>query len=58
MLTDKQINEKLGLIRLQGIGCLPAIRAEELQVGDITVWNYGFKEEVIEIEPTKSGKSF
>lgn len=44
-------------IRLQGIGWVNAIPASELQVGDITVWNYGGYEEVILIEPTKSGKS-
>lgn len=28
-------------IHLQGIGKHPAIEAQELKVGDVTVWNYG-----------------
>ena len=35
-------------IRLQAIGYAKAKRAGELQVGDVTVWNYGATEKLIE----------
>ena len=47
------MNEK----HLQGIGKYPVIKANDLKVGDITIWNYGYKEKIINIEETKSGKS-
>ena len=34
-----------------------AIPAGELEPGMVTVWNYGCKEVIKSIEPTKSGKS-
>ncbi len=45
-------------IKLQGIyGQQKAIRAAELKPGMVTVWNYGYKEIIKSIQPTKSGKS-
>lgn len=44
-------------IRLQGIGSKDAIEAKDLQVGDITIWNYGYREQVIEKEFSKTGKT-
>ena len=45
-------------VKLQGIyERKPAIRAEELKPGMVTIWNYGYKEVVKSIVPTKSGKS-
>lgn len=45
-------------IKLQGIcGDQKAIKAGELNPGMVTVWNYGYKEVIKSIEPTKSGKS-
>lgn len=44
-------------LQLQGIGKREATPASELKVGDVTVWNYGYKEVVTEIAATKSGKS-
>jgi len=35
-----------GTIHLQAIGEYPAIRARNLRVGDVTVWNYGSKETI------------
>lgn len=32
-------------------GRTPATMAENLQVGDDTVWNYGYRETVVAIEP-------
>lgn len=44
-------------LHLQGIGKTPAIKAKELKPGMITVWNFGYKEKIVGIAPTKSGKS-
>lgn len=45
------------MLHLQGIGKMPAIKAKELKPGMITVWNFGYKEKIVDIAPTKSGKS-
>lgn len=42
---------------LQGIGNKPAIPAKELKVGTIILWNYGYTSEVLDIVPSKSGKT-
>lgn len=34
---------------LQGIGIKPAVRAAELEGGDVTMWNYGFTETILGI---------
>ena len=45
-------------VKLQGIyDDKPAIRATELKPGMVTIWNYGYKEIIKSIVPTKSGKS-
>ncbi|MFV1457790.1 hypothetical protein [Bacillus mycoides] len=44
-------------IQLQGIGETSAVRAKELKVGDVTVWNYGYLETVKSITPSKTGKT-
>ena len=45
-------------IKLQGIyNPLKAVHAKDLKIGDITVWNYGYKEKVLGITFTKSHKS-
>ena len=45
-------------IHLQGIyGQHPAVKASELKPGDITVWNGGYTEKIISVEPSKSGKT-
>jgi hypothetical protein len=38
-------------VTLIGYGLAPAKPAGELQIGDITVWNYGYKYTVTAIEP-------
>ena len=43
-------------IQLQGIGKCPAINTAKLQIGDVIVWNFGYKSEVVGIHPTKFGK--
>lgn len=44
-----------GKIHLQGVGKVDAKKAENLKVGDITMWNYGGTETVEKIEKSKSG---
>ena len=45
-------------IKLQGIyGTKEGTPTKNLKVGDIIVWNYGYKSEVIEIIPSKTGKT-
>lgn len=45
-------------IKLQGIyGTKEGTPTKKLKVGDVIVWNYGYKSEVIEIIPSKTGKT-
>lgn len=45
-------------VKLQGIhGQQPAIPAKDLKVGDFIIWNFGYKSEVLEIIPSKTGKT-
>jgi hypothetical protein len=39
----------MNTVHLQGIGLMNGKKANELEVGDITVWNYGYLETVVEI---------
>jgi hypothetical protein len=36
-------------LHLQGVGIKPAVRAAELESGDVTMWNYGKKETILGI---------
>lgn len=44
-------------IKLEGIGYHEAIQAKDLKICDITIWNYGYREQVIEKEFSKTGKT-
>lgn len=33
-------------------------RVNELQVGDVIAWNYGYTSQVVELIPSKTGKTF
>ncbi len=44
-------------IRLQSIGKKNAIPAKELKVGDVMIWNFGGREKITKITPSKTGKS-
>ena len=45
-------------IKLQGIsGQQKGTAAKDLKVGDVIIWNYGYKSEVVEIIPSKTGKT-
>ena len=44
-------------VKLQGIhGEQKGTQTKNLKVGDVLIWNYGYKSEVMEIIPSKSGK--
>ena len=45
-------------VKLQGIhGEHKGTPTKDLKVGDVIVWNYGYKSEVVEIIPSKTGKT-
>ena len=45
-------------VKLQGIyGAKEGTPTKDLKVGDVLVWNYGYKSEVVEILPSKTGKT-
>lgn len=46
-------------IKLQGISQrFDGVAAKDLKVGDVLIWNYGSKSEVVGIQPSKTGKSY
>lgn len=46
-------------IKLQGISQkFNGVAAKDLKVGDVLIWNYGLKSEVVGIQPSKTGKSY
>ena len=54
--TNKE--EKKNTVKLQGIsGQQEGTEAKNLKTGDVIVWNYGMKSEVVEINPSKTGKT-
>jgi hypothetical protein len=45
-------------VKLQGIsGNRAGIPTKNLKIGDVIVWNFGYKSEVVEINPSKTGKT-
>ena len=45
-------------VKLQGIsGQQKGTAAKDLKIGDVIIWNYGYKSEVVEIIPSKTGKT-
>ena len=46
-------------IKLQGISQrFDGVAAKDLKIGDILVWNYGYKSEIVNIQTSKTGKTF
>lgn len=46
-------------IKLQGIyGKKEAKEIKDLKIGDVITWNYGYQSEVVEMIPSKTGKTF
>lgn len=48
MFSDKD----RGLVRIQAIGLLDGTAVEDLGIGDVLVWNYGYRERVTRIQET------
>ena len=45
-------------VKLQGIGGQKeGTKTKDLKIGDVIIWNYGYKSEVLEIAPSKTGKT-
>lgn len=45
-------------IKLQGIyGMQEAKEVKDLKIGDIITWNYGYKSKVVNMMPSKTGKT-
>ena len=45
-------------VKLQGIrGQQNGTAAKNLKIGDVIIWNYGYKSEVVEFIPSKTGKT-
>lgn len=45
-------------VKLQGIyGEKQGTPTKDLKVGDVIIWNFGYKSEVVEIIPSKTGKT-
>ena len=45
-------------VKLQGIsGQNAGTKTKDLKIGDVIIWNFGYKSEVVEITPSKTGKT-
>ncbi len=45
-------------VKLQGIcGQQAGTAVKDLKIGDVLIWNYGYKSEVVELIPNKTGKT-
>ena len=52
------VDDMTNTVKLQGIhGAQKGTPTKNLKVGDVIVWNYGYKSEVVEIIPSKTGKT-
>ena len=45
-------------VQLQGVyGQQPAKAVKELKIGDVIMWNFGYTSTVVELIPSKTGKT-
>ena len=57
-MIEKMVDIMSNTIKLQGIcGQQKGTPTKELKIGDVLIWNYGYKSEVMEIIPSKTGKT-
>lgn len=49
MNKHKPNHSELQQLQLIGLGMVPAKRADALEVGDVTLWNYGYRYTVLEV---------
>ena len=55
---ERMVNIMENTVKLQGIhGAQKGTQTKNLKVGDVIIWNYGYKSEVVEIIPSKTGKT-
>lgn len=46
-------------IKLQGINQkFDGVAAKDLKIGDMLTWNFGYKSEIVGIQPSKTGKTY
>lgn len=46
-------------MRLQGIYTeMPEKEVKDLKIGDIITWNFGYKSQVVDLTPSKTGKTY
>lgn len=44
-------------VKLQGVsGQQTGTPTKDLKIGDVIIWNFGYKSEVVGVHPTKTGK--
>ena len=56
---NERMVDIMAKIKLQGISQrFDGVAAKDLKVGDVLIWNYGSKSEVVGIQPSKTGKSY
>ena len=49
--------DKMHTVQLQGIGRHYAIKAEEIVPGNVIIWNFGYKNAVLAVHPSRTGKT-
>ena len=55
---ERMVDIMTNTVKLQGIyGEQKGTATKDLKVGDVIVWNFGYKSEVVEIIPSKTGKT-
>ena len=56
--NERMVDIMANTVKLQGIsGQQKGTPTKDLRVGDIIIWNFGYKSEVTEIIPSKTGKT-
>lgn len=56
--NERMVDYMADTVKLQGIyRTQKGTPTKDLKVGDVIVWNYGYKSEVVEIIPSKTGKT-
>ena len=57
-LMDTKSRKERKKMKLQGVyGEQKEKAVEDLRIGDVIMWNYGYKSEVVELIPSKTGKT-
>lgn len=57
-LYERMVNIMANTVKLQGIyGQQKGTAVKDLKVGDVIVWNFGYKSQVMALIPSKTGKT-